>query len=278
MKPIHTDFLSQAGTLREDEYRDQATGLIHCSKCGTPRQKRFSLLGKLYEPRTMCQCQQAQNQRKTQELRRREFLDQVAKNRSIALPSPELRQHTFENDRGYNPSQMETAKKYVQNWEEFRKKSIGLLFWGGVGTGKSFLAGCIANALLDQGVKVTTTNFTRLLNQLTDLYAGERNDFIDSFNRYPLLIIDDLGVERNSDFAREQVFHIIDSRYRSGLPTIVTTNLTLKEMKKPPDLARSRIYDRVLERCIPVLVNGQNIRKLLAAENMAAAQNMMQGE
>ncbi len=60
-----------------------------------------------------------------------------------------------------------------------------------------------------------------------------------------------LGVERNSDFAREQVFHIIDSRYRSGLPTIVTTNLTLKEMKEPPDLARSRIYDRVLERCVP---------------------------
>ena len=81
------------------------------------------------------------------------------------------------------------------------------------------------------------------------MYSGDRNANINSFNSFPLLIIDDLGVERNSEFAREQVFHIIDSRYRSQLPMIVTTNLTLKELKDPGDLARARIYDRVLERC-----------------------------
>ena len=180
----------------------------------------------------------------------------------MGLPDPGLRKHTFENDLGYNPKQMEMAKRYVQHWEEFRNNSTGLLLWGDVGTGKSFIAGCIANALLDKGVPVLMTNFARLLNKLTDMYSGDRNAYIDSFKRYPLLIIDDLGMERNSEFAREQVFSVIDSRYRSQLPMIVTTNLSLEELKDPTDLSRSRIYDRVLERCMPICVNEHNIREL----------------
>ena len=269
MMPIADELtnLFRPVSLREDEYLGD-TGLIYCSKCRTPRQKRIDVLGKTMEPRCMCACQTVDYKRREQERKHREFLDMVARNRSIGLPDPQLRMHTFENDLGYNPKQIQIARQYVQNWEEFRKDATGLLLWGNVGTGKSFLAGCIANALLDKGVKVIMTNFTRLLNKLTDLHAGDRNTCIDSFNTYPLMIIDDLGVERNSEFAREQVFSIIDSRYRSQLPMIVTTNLTLEELKNPPDLARSRIYDRILERCMPIMVDNQNIRNLNKAANM----------
>ena len=117
---------------------------------------------------------------------------------------------------------------------------------GDVGTGKSFFAGCIANALLEQGVPVLMTNFSRILNALSGLYSEEKNQYIDSLNQYSLLIIDDLGIERSTEFALEQVFNVIDSRYRSKLPLIVTTNMTLEELKNPQDLTRSRIYDRVL--------------------------------
>jgi DNA replication protein DnaC len=144
-----------------------------------------------------------------------------------------------------------------------------------VGTGKSFIAGCIANALLDKGVPVIMTNFARLLNKLTDMYAGDRNEYIDSFKRYPLMIIDDLGIERNSEFAREQVFSIIDSRYRSQLPMIVTTNLSLKKLKNPEDMARARIYERVLERCMPVRVNDLKIRDLNKEANMERAKRIL---
>ena len=109
------------------------------------------------------------------------------------------------------------------------------------------------------------------------MYSGDRNAYINSFNSFPLLIIDDLGVERNSEFAREQVFNIIDSRYRSQLPMIVTTNLTVDELKNPADLARARIYDRVLERCTAIKVNDQNIRKLNMAENLTRAKQLLEG-
>ena len=90
-------------------------------------------------------------------------------------------------------------------------------------------------------------------------------------NIYPLLILDDLGIERNSEFALEQVFNVIDSRYRSCKPLIVTTNLTLNELKNPSDLAHARIYDRVLERCVPLRINNRNIRKDNAKVQMERA-------
>ena len=276
MIPICTEIenLIHPVQLREDEYINES-GLICCSKCRTPRQKRIEVSGKTIEPRCMCACQTEDYDRREQERKHREFLDLVAKNRSIGLPDPGLRKHTFENDLGYNPKQIRMAKRYVQHWEEMQKNSTGLLLWGDVGTGKSFIAGCIANALLDKGVPVIMTNFARLLNKLTDMYAGDRNAYIDSFKRYPLMIIDDLGVERNSEFAREQVFSVIDSRYRSELPMIVTTNLTLEELQHPEDLSRSRIYDRVLERCLPIRVNDQNIRELNQVATFAQAKQLL---
>ena len=276
MIPICTEIegLIHPEELRSDEYIVN-DGLIYCSKCHTPRQKRIEVSGKTIEPRCMCACQTEDYDRREQERKHREFLDMVAKNRNIGLPDPGLRKHTFENDLGYNPKQIRMAKRYVQHWEEMQKNSTGLLLWGDVGTGKSFIAGCIANALLDKGVPVIMTNFARLLNKLTDMYAGDRNAYIDSFKRYPLMIIDDLGVERNSEFAREQVFSVIDSRYRSELPMIVTTNLTLEELQHPEDLSRSRIYDRVLERCLPIRVNDQNIRELNQAATFAQAKQLL---
>ena len=276
MIPIAEDLLVliKPAQLREDEYLGE-DGLIYCSKCRTVRQKRIAVAGKTIEPRCMCACQTAACEQREQERKHREFLDRVEKNRSVGLTDPVLRRHTFENDLGYNPQQMDMAKRFVQHWEELQKDSMVLLLWGPVGTGKSFIAGCIANALLDQGVPVMMTNFARLLNRLTDMYAGDRNAYIDSFNSFPLLIIDDLGVERNSEFAREQVFSVIDSRYRSQLPMIVTTNLTPKEMKNPADLSRARIYDRVLERCTPIRVDNQNIREQNKAGNLKKSKQLL---
>ena len=278
MIPICTEIekLIHPEQLREDEYLNDE-GLICCSKCRTPRQKRIEVMGRTIEPRCLCKCQQEDQEKREQERKHREFLDMVARNRSVGLPDPELRRHTIENDLGYNPKQIAMAKRYVQHWEEFRKDSTGLLLWGNVGTGKSFLAGCIANALIDKGVPVIMTNFARLLNKLTDMYSGDRNAYIDSFKKYPLRIIDDLGMERDSEFAREQVFSVIDSRYRSQLPMIVTTNLSLEELKDTTDLSKARIYGRVLERCLPIRVNDQNIRELNQAAVLARAKQLLSG-
>ena len=148
-----------------------------------------------------------------------------------------------------------------------RTENLGLLLWGGVGTVKSFLAGCIANALMEQEVPVRMTNFARILNELNGSFSS-RNEVIDKLCRYPLLIIDDFGMERGTEYALEQIYNIVDSRYRSRKPLIVTTNLTLDEIRHPQDTAHARIYDRLLEMCVPVSCIGVSFRKETAQEKL----------
>lgn len=152
-------------------------------------------------------------------------------------------------------------------WQTMRAENLGLFLWGGVGTGKSFLAGCIANALMEQEVPVRMTNFARILNELNSSFSG-RNDVVDNLCRYPLLIIDDFGMERGTEYALEQIYNIVDSRYRSRKPLIVTTNLTLDEIRHPQDTAHARIYDRLLEMCIPISCIGVSFRKENAQEKL----------
>ena len=90
------------------------------------------------------------------------------------------------------------------------------------------------------------TNFPTILNRLTGMFSEDRADFIARFDEYDLLIIDDLGVERSTEYAMAQMFFVIDSRYRSRSPMIITTNLKLSELKNPPDLALSLIHISVL--------------------------------
>ena len=107
----------------------------------------------------------------------------------------------------------------------------------------------------------------RILNELNNSFSG-RNEVVERLCRYPLLIIDDFGMERDTNYALEQVYNIIDSRYRSKRPLIITTNLTLDEIRHPQDVAHARIYDRVLEMCVPVSCFGTSIRKDTAQEKL----------
>ncbi|RGC30118.1 AAA family ATPase [Enterocloster aldenensis] len=259
--------------MLEDEYLDKDTGLFYCKKCHTPRQSTVIIGG--IHPSCICECQGEKREAELAEQRRREELNRIARLKSAGLQDSALRDYTFANDNGINP-EMKMAHKYVNHWSEMKASSTGLLLWGNVGTGKSFFAGCVANALLDKGIPVLMTNFARILNVLGSMGFEDKNKYIDSFNQYPLLIIDDLGMERNSsEFALEQIFNVIDSRYRSKLPFIVTTNLTLDELRNPKDLAHSRIYDRVLERCMPLKINNQNIRQINRVENMKMARELL---
>ena len=107
------------------------------------------------------------------------------------------------------------------------------------------------------------------------MFQEDRNGYIDSLNQYSLLIIDDLGMERSTEFALERVFNVIDTRYRSKKPLIVTTNLTLNELKNPCGLVRSRIYDRILEVYVPLKISSQNIRAINCKANFKEAGNIL---
>ncbi len=251
-----TDSISANVPACESEYMGE-DGLLHCSVCGKAVQTEIEFLGKKKLVRCICECTEKELEAKKQEERQREY-ERV---RRICFAETNMKNWTFENDDHSNESISQAMEKYVEDFEYFKKESKGLLLHGTVGTGKTFYAACIANALIDKGYQVLMTNFATLTNEIQGTFEGKQ-EYINSLNRYTLLIIDDLGAERKSEYMLEMIFNIIDSRYRSGLPFIITTNLSTNEIKKTDDINYSRIYDRILERCFPVEVSGASKRRM----------------
>ena len=249
-------------------------GLLYCGKCRTPKQFRMEappLEGRLLPH--PCRCEQERLDREAEEQEACRHRQTVADLKRRGFTDPAMRSWTFANDNGKCP-QMKHAHFYVENWPAMQEENIGYLLWGGVGTGKSYFAGCIANALMEQEVAVRMTNFALILNDLTASFEG-RNDYIARLCRAPLLILDDFGMERGTEYGLEQVYNVIDSRYRSRRPLIVTTNLSLQDLQHPLDTAHARIYDRLLEMCAPIRFSGENFRKATAQDKLARLKNLM---
>ena len=233
-------------------------GLIYCGKCHTPVQFRITFEGRERIMPCICKCQKEERERQEQRMKEEEQLLYVRRLKAAGIQERHLQDWTFASATDTPSVQM--AKRYTENWKKVKAENLGLLLWGDVGTGKSFLAACIANALLEKGVPVLMTNFSKILNQMGAMYSDERYRYIASFNRFSLLIIDDLGIERNTEYALEQVYAVIDERYKTGLPLIITTNLTISQLRNPEDVAHARIYSRILEMCTPVHVPGLDRR------------------
>ena len=246
-------------------------GLLYCRNCHTPVQCRVKLWGRDKIVPCLCRCQQeAMAEKKRQD----ELVERQRKIRQLKATGIQEK-HLLEWNFGVaeDNKDIQMAKRYVEQWKKVKAENLGLLLWGDVGTGKSFVAACIANALLDQGIPVLMTNFSKILNQMGAMYSEERYRYIASFSNYSLLILDDLGIERSTEYALEQVYAVIDERYKSGLPVIITTNLKIAEIRNPQDVVYARIYSRILEMCTPVRISGEDRRKSIGKEKQQVVIN-----
>ena len=251
-------------------------GLLYCGKCKTPKQCRVTVCGEEHTVPCMCDCrEQAAAAEKAADEARQKALH-VASLRTSGLMDASLRPMRFDTDdlraRGYT----DKGRRYIANWGIVERDNVGMLLWGNTGTGKTFLAACIANALIDQGVPVMMTSFPRILAAVQGLQPDERAGYLDDLNHYRLLVIDDLGAERQSEYALEIVYNVIDGRYKAQKPLIVTTNIPLGEMQKAPSMDYQRIYDRVLAMCVPIKIDGESRRKGIAAEKMKTVKEIFE--
>lgn len=243
-----------------------ANGLLYCGKCKTAKQVEIDVNGMKLTPYCMCRCEQEKYEKEKAYEKAVALRQQIERNRRAGFPEVQMQQWTFEKDDRANAKISDICHRYVENFPKMKAKGKGLMFLGGFGTGKTFLAACIANALLDEGFSVLMTNFPRLVNTIHGMREGKQ-EYIDSLNKYSLLIIDDLGVERQSEYVAEIVQNIIDSRYRAGLPVVITTNLSPKDFTETQDIAKSRLYSRISEMCLPLIVKGVDRRKANAADS-----------
>lgn len=266
---------AKADKNAEDYYKD---GVLVCGKCHTNKEKKIQLAGEYVTVRCICKCESEERERiqkqkdYEEEMRRIERL-KVASLMDAKLKSATIKTFTQKED---NQKLYTIVKNYVDNFETFYKSNRGLLFWGTVGTGKSYAAACIANELLNRKTPVVMTSFVKVLQVIQDNTENE-TEFVNRLCAARLLIIDDLGTERNTDYALEKVYNVIDSRYRTGKPLILTTNLNLQDMQMTQDIRYQRIYDRIFEMCHPVMVNGTSWRINQAKERFNETKRLLEG-
>jgi len=254
------DDIARNSNIKANDGDYLVDGLLYCGKCKTAKQVRLEFFGEVKTPYCLCKCEGERRDREERERKEEERRAEVMRMRSYGFPQAEMKAWTFENDDRNNEKITNIALNYVEHFEEMKKNGKGLLFYGSVGTGKTYISACIANALIDKGYPCLVTNFARLVNTISGKFEGKQ-EYIDSLSEYALLVIDDLSAERNTEYMNEIVWNIIDARYRSGKPLIVTTNLTAQELNSPAEISKQRVYSRLMEMCIPLEISGKDRRK-----------------
>lgn len=154
-------------------------------------------------------------------------------------------------------------QRSIRFTEEFDVRHDNILIYGETGLGKTFLTNCIAKKLLDTGHTVLYLSANELFEQILSRYimAGKKNEELSSLYDYifscELLIIDDLGTEMTNNFTLSQFFEIVNQRILSGHSTLISTNLSIKQLQ---ERYTERIMSRLVADYMVFYVYGNNIR------------------
>lgn len=251
-------------------------GLIYCHKCNTPKEVVLNFMDKTRKVFCICKCEKLERDLRAEGFVALQEKENIRHLQTMGIQDNAFKKWTFDQDDGGQPN-LEMARIYADNFmNDFFKTGMGMIFWGNVGRGKTFTAACIANQLIDNNVPVMMTSFAKIVDEIFSIQ--DKAGYFKEFNRYKLLIIDDLGAERQTEYAMEQVYKVVDDRYKNNLPMIITTNLTINELKNPKKVEYSRIYDRILEKCVPVSFTGKNYRQEIRNEQVEWAKEKFRKE
>lgn len=270
--------------VREGDRLDE-NGFLICGKCGEYRQRMMLFNDPTDEDpnhqsplKVSCECRcDRERALAEKEKARKEEEERIIKRlRKASMIDDRFSDASFSKFEvtKYNERNLKICRRYAEKFDLMMEKNQGLLMWGDVGTGKTFAAACIANALLAKKIPVMMTSFVKLL---AIIQSGEEKDqdVIYRLGKAKLVIFDDLGAERGTDYALEKVYSIVDGRYRQKLPCIYTTNQTLADMDSETDVRYSRIYDRILSNSYPLQFVGKSWRKKEAGRRYAEMERLL---
>lgn len=240
---------------------------VYCKKCGERKDKDLiNVFGVKRVLGRSCKCDREREKLKKE----KEMQDQINLLKDRCFLSEIQKNYTFENYKGEYNQAYKVAKNYVKHFEKMKEDNIGLFLYGNVGSGKTYLSCSIANDIIEKyKISVKVRNLSQIINEIQcGGFELDKNQYIDRIVNVPLLILDDLGIERNTSYAKEQIYNIIDSRCLKNKPTIFTTNLSYDELKNEQNIEYKRIYSRILAMTLPVLIEGIDFREKIQREKL----------
>lgn len=161
------------------------------------------------------------------------------------------------------------AKRFVKGFEKAWQGGYGLIFLGACGTGKTHLACSIMIELIrkHKGFFPKYYRAAEIFSGVRDTYrngsSSSEEEAINFFSYIPLLVIDEIGVQKGSDAERRILFSILENRMTDKYPTILISNLNAETLS---DLIGERLYDRIKAKCVPALFMGESMRKQATAD------------
>jgi DNA replication protein DnaC len=158
---------------------------------------------------------------------------------------------TFENYIASTAGQeraLSVAQSFAEQFDTIRKTGSNLTFCGGPGCGKTHLACAIANCLLDSERDVIYTQAIELVRAIRDTWrphsTKSETEVINSYRAAGLLIVDEIGVQFGAEAEKNQMFDVLDGRYREMRPSLIVSNLSEKALQ---DCLGPRVFDRLME-------------------------------
>lgn len=251
-------------------------GLLRCGKCGTPKECLVPTHGtgelgyrsdawgdgnRMVVRPIQCKCVREEREAEERNLLFASRASVKARNKRMCFDIDGCSEYTFEMDDRADSVATEEARAFVMSFQDRAKSGSGLIFMGGVGCGKTFYAACVANELLDQGKRVKFTSLNILSQKMTEDYRNNFSKVINDIKGYDLVVLDDLGTERDTPTSMECCYQIVNALYQKKVPMLFTTNMTRDALKSPGDVERERIYSRIIQRCRPVVMSGRDRRK-----------------
>lgn len=170
-------------------------------------------------------------------------------------------------DRNGSETACQLVKQYVQAFSDWQGESLWL--WGEPGNGKTHLAAAITKALTEQGHIVVFQSVPELLQRIRSTFNSENKEneaqIMRALLECDLLILDDIGAEKATEWVEEKIFNIIDGRYRKEMPTLYTSNLKPKEMLQQ---VGKRSYDRMVETSLTIENKATSYRREIAKQRL----------
>ena len=281
------DTLAGNSALQTGDYIGE-DGFLHCGVCHEAKEALLFPDGvelpnipgfDRQKKRTRnCACDRERWAREDEENKKQQAREEIRRLREQGMIDAQYKDSRFANDDGLTPEVSRMCRQYVEQWERFRTANgcgVGLIFHGAPGGGKTFFASCIANALIEQCVPVIMDTIPRLSARMNYRFGESKASILNDLRTVPLLILDDFGIERDTEATLLNTYEIINERYKAKKQLIITTKRTLDKFRNEERVKYRRIYGRVSQMCqYPILVEDKQRRQREALKTYTEARNM----